>query len=76
MNKSIRTIDKIVRAILGFTGTLFEIPRLIIRYILGLIWTAYSIIRCRDFKKAFSYLNKSMIGEIKWVIDDFKFYIF
>ena len=76
MNKSIRTIDKIVRAMLGFTGTLFEIPRLIIKYILGLIWTVYSIIRGRDFKKVFSHLNKGIISEIKWVIDEFKFYIF
>jgi hypothetical protein len=69
-----KTIDKIVRLILGFVGTTFEIPRLIIKYVLGLIWTAYMLVRGKDFKLVFSKLNSGMIGEIKWVLDEFKFY--
>lgn len=76
MKKSIRTIDKIVRGILGFIGTVIEIPILIVRYMLGLIWVVYSIIRNRKFKMVFSSLNKNMIQEIKWLIDEFKFYTF
>ena len=76
MKKSIRTIDKIVRGILVFIGTVIEIPILIVRYILGLIWVVYSIIRNRKFKMVFSSLNKGTMREIKWLIDEFKFYTF
>ena len=68
-------MDRIIRAVLGFTGTLFEIPRLIIKYTLGLIWTAYMGIRGKNVKAVFSKLNAGMAGEIKWVRDEFKFYI-
>lgn len=75
MHKSVRTIDMIVRAILGFTGTLCEIPRLVIRYMLGLIWAVYLTIRGRGFKRAFSRLNKGLSDEIKWLVTEFKCYI-
>ncbi len=68
-------MDKTIRAILGWIGAIFEIPRLIIKYILGLIWTAYMAIRGKDFKLVFSKLNAGMVGEIKWVLDEFKFYM-
>ena len=70
-----KTIDKIVRLILGWIGGIFEIPRLIIKYALGLIWTTYMLIRGRDFRLVFSKLNAGMIDEIKWVFDEFKFYM-
>lgn len=76
MKKSIRTIDKIVRGILGYIGVIIDIPNLIIRYALGLIWVAYSIIRGKNFKLVFSNLNKNTIKEIKWYIDELKFYMF
>jgi hypothetical protein len=76
MKKSIRTIDKIVRAILGFIGAIIEIPILIIKYALGLIWVAYSIVRRKNFRKVLGSLNKNTIGEVEWLIDEFKFYIF
>ena len=68
-------MDKIVRAILGFTGAIFEIPRLIIQYVLGLIWTAYMAIRGKNFKLVFRKLNAGTRIEIEWVLDEFKFYM-
>lgn len=68
-------MDKIIRAILGFIGTTFEIPRLTIKYILGLIWTGYMAIRGKNFKLVFSKLNTGMVSEIKWVLDEFRYYI-
>lgn len=70
-----KTVDKIVRSTLGFIGTLFEIPRLMLKYILGLIWTMYMFIRRRNFKLVFSKLNSGMIDEIKWVLNEFKFFM-
>ena len=69
-----KTIDKIVRLILGLIGTVFEIPRLIIKYMLGLVWTVYVLVRGKDFKLVFSKLNAGMIDEISWVLDEFKFF--
>jgi hypothetical protein len=69
-----KTIDKIVRTTLGFVGTATEIPRLVIKYGLGLCWTGYTAIRGKDFKVVFSKLNSGMANEIKWVLDEFKFY--
>lgn len=68
-------MDHIVRLILGFIGTTFEIPRLVIKYVLGLIWTAYMFVRRRDFETIFSKLNDGMIDEIRWVLDEFKFFM-
>ena len=76
MKKHIRTIDKIVRGILGWIGAIFEIPRLIVQYTLGLIWTAYSMIRGKDFKKVFARLNEGAAKEVKWIVDEFRFNTF
>lgn len=70
-----KTVDNLVRSILGYIGTIFEIPRLIIKYVIGLIWTAYMFVRGKDFKLVFSKLNTGMIDEIKWVLDEFKFFV-
>lgn len=74
MKGVMESMDKIVRLILGFAGNVFEIPRLVIKYVLGLIWTAYMLVRRKNFKLVFSKLNEAMIDEIKWVLDEFKFY--
>lgn len=76
MKKSITTTDKIVRAILGYIGTILQIPVLMMQYLLGLIWVAYSIIRRKDFVKIFDRTNENAISNVKWIIDEFKFYTF
>ena len=76
MKKSITTTDKIVRAILGYIGTILQIPVLMMQYLLGLIWVAYSIIRRKDFVKTFDRTNENAISNVKWIIDEFKFYTF
>lgn len=70
-----KTIDKIVRSTLGFVGALFEIPRLVMQYVLGLMWTVYVFVRGKDFKLVFSKLNAGLIDDIKWVLDEFNFYV-
>lgn len=67
-------MDKIVWTMLGTIGSIFEIPRLVIRYTLGLVWTAYMAIRGKNFRKVFSKLNNNLIDDIKWVLDEFKYY--
>ena len=69
-----KTIDKLVRLVLGWSGALLDIPTLMIKYVFGLIWTAYMLIRGKDFKKVFSKLNAGTIDNIKWLRDEFKFY--
>lgn len=76
MKKSITTTDKIVRAILGYIGTILQIPVLMMQYLLGLIWVAYSIVRRKDFVKIFDRTNENAISNVKWIIDEFKFYTF
>ena len=70
-----KNVDKIFRATLGFIGTTFDIPVLIVKYILGLIWTAYMFIRGKNAKNVFSKLNSGIAKETKWIIDEFKFYL-
>lgn len=70
-----KSMDKIVRLILGWIGAVLEIPRLIIQYMLGLIWVLYMLVRKKDFKLVFAKLNSGMNNEIKWVLDEFKFYM-
>lgn len=69
-----KTIDKLVRLVLGWAGAILDIPALMIKYVFGLIWTAYMLIRGRDFKKVFSKLNSGTLDNVKWLIDEFKFY--
>jgi hypothetical protein len=76
MKKQIRTIDKIVKFVLAFVGMIIEFPVLAMKYILGLIWVAYTFIRGRNFKVVFSRLNKGVIKDVEWLIGDFKFNIF
>lgn len=71
----VKNTDKIVRLTLGWIGAVLEIPRLIIQYMLGLIWTLYMLVRKKNFKLVFTKLNSSTINEIKWVLDEFKFYM-
>ena len=68
-------MDKIVHTILGIIGATFEIPRLIVRYGLGLTWTGYMAIRGKDAKIVFSKLNTAMVDDIRWVLDEFKFFL-
>ena len=69
-------MDKFVRGVLGWIGTiLFDIPRFIGKYMLGLIWTGYNVIRRKDFKKTFVVLNCHAKNEIKWIVDEFIHYL-
>lgn len=69
-----KTIDKLVRLVLGWIGATLDIPTLIVKYVLGLIWTVYMLIRGKNFKVVFSKLNAGTIDNIKWLKDEFKFY--
>ena len=70
-----KKFDKIIRLFIAIIGESFDLLAVIAKYILGLLWTGYSAIRGKNFKKVFNHLNHCAGEDIKWILDEVRFYI-
>lgn len=70
-----KKFDKFIRLLLAIFGESFDLLAVIVKYILGLLWTGYSAIRGKNFKKVFDHLNYHASEDLKWIFDEIRFYI-
>ena len=67
--------DKIVKLFLGWIGNTLSMFTCILQYIIGLVWVIYCVIRDKNYKENFAYLNKRAKQEFKFGFNEYKRYL-